>query len=985
MLCGGLSAGPAAAQGLFSGPVSVRAAAERSCGAFAGAGRGVVQRTVSSPSSGWVSARLDGPPAGDWDVAVFSSPGGRLVASSSSFGSAELAEGLVGRGERLTVRACRRSGRGSTARLAVSVLPVAPAKPEKVSLVNVITPNRARKKQLQRLGLDLTEHGGEDFVGVLVHGRDDARKLRQNKFSYQVEIPDLEALDRRDRARDRSFRAGTVRSALPSGRTGYRRLGDYGEDMKRLVRENPGLVKAVRLPHRTWEGRTVDGIEISENVGARDGKPVFLQMGLHHAREWPSGDHAMEWAFELVNGHRRGDARVRRLLRSTRTIVVPVVNPDGFNISREAGELQGGGGGRGAPNPGEEMEVPNIVAHPYEYRRKNCRLPSGEGGSCLQPALGLAALGVDPNRNYGAFWGGPGASDDPTNETYYGPGPFSEPETRNVQDLVSRRHVTTLITNHTFSNLILRPPGLASQGLAPDEGALKALGDSMAAENGYFSQFGYDLYDTTGTTEDWSYSATGGFGYTFEIGCTQPDFAARDCIEGHFHPPFQSVVNEYEGRSNVSDRGRDGKGNREAYFKALEHTSDLRGHSRIYGAAPGGTVLRLTKAFRTPTSQGTSFVDNLNTAMDAPPSDAYAWRINPSTRPLVVKDRGRPARGRPSPAQSFSGGPGESVPCGMAEGAPPSCYRDQPFTVPSGPGVDNASATIRIEWNTPASDYDMEIYRANAAGVATGQPIASSAQGPTDFEQAAIGPDPAPGRYVARVINFAAAEPYQGRVTFAGPTFQRAQVERWSTACESASGVPLSRGTLEIKRGEQRRLDFANCFRALGRAFRTGRGCDSPTGRAARTSFDRARLGRSRSRHLRAFRIGRRTRSSVDRFCLSDRGILRIGYPSRRLRRGLSRSDRRRYRADKAILILASSKRYRLRGVRVGMTRNDLLRRARPSRGIRVGRNVWYLARGSRARIVYKFARGRVREVGIADRRLTGSRRGAARFLKSFR
>ena len=38
------------------------------------------------------------------------------------------------------------------------------------------------------------------------------------------------------------------------------------------------------------------GLEITENVTANDGKPAFLNMGVHHAREWPSGEHAMEWA-----------------------------------------------------------------------------------------------------------------------------------------------------------------------------------------------------------------------------------------------------------------------------------------------------------------------------------------------------------------------------------------------------------------------------------------------------------------------------------------------------------------------------------------------------------------------------------------------------------------------------------------------------------------------------------------------------------------
>ena len=95
--------------------------------------------------------------------------------------------------------------------------------------------------------------------------------------------------------------------------------------------------------------------------------------------------------------------------------------------------------------------------------------------------------------------------------------------------------MTTLITNHTFSNLVLRPPGIRAAGETVDEAAMKELGARMAAQNGYRNIHGWQLYDTTGTTEDWSYNATGGYGYTFEIG---PD---------EFHPPFPKVVDEYLG------------------------------------------------------------------------------------------------------------------------------------------------------------------------------------------------------------------------------------------------------------------------------------------------------------------------------------------------------------------------------------------------------------------------------------------------------
>ena len=56
---------------------------------------------------------------------------------------------------------------------------------------------------------------------------------------------------------------------------------------------------------------------------------------------------------------------------------------------------------------------------------------------------------MDPNRNYGTFWGGPGSDTNPLTQTYRGPGPFSEPESRNIKALVSRNQVMTLITNHT--------------------------------------------------------------------------------------------------------------------------------------------------------------------------------------------------------------------------------------------------------------------------------------------------------------------------------------------------------------------------------------------------------------------------------------------------------------------------------------------------------------------------------------------------------
>ncbi len=808
-------ASTASAESLLTADVTAREAVDRSCThRNLSDAAGVAQRTVTMPVAGSVTARLSAA-GGDWDVAIFNADGGRVVAGSAYRGSEEVASGFAVAEERLVVQACRVSGDAGTARITVDATAIDTTNVSKTSLVRVSTPNADRKRELVDLGLDVTEHGGPGYLEVVLHGPDDAQKLVDNAFVYTLEVPDLAVQARNDRQADLAFASSTDRSDLPSGRTTYRRLYDYSENLKQLAREHPDLVKPITLGHETYERRPVEGIEIATNPHARDGRPVFLQMGVHHAREWPSSEHAIEWAYELIVGYRSGDPRIKELVENTRTIVVPVVNPDGFNQSREAGQLYMNGDGQGTDLDGSgDISTAEFVlaaaAAPNEYKRKNCRfLTDAEGGSCLQPDTGIIGPGVDPNRNYGGFWGGPGASAAPSNQTYRGPGPFSEPETQNIRELVSSRQVTALITNHTFSNLVLRPPGIAVQGPTPDEPAYKALGDAMAAENGYTSQFSYELYDTTGTTEDWTYYATGGFGFTFEIG------------DLGFHPPFAETIAEYHG--TTEDAPENGGGNRKAYLLVQEAAADPSKHAVIAGRAPDGSVLRVKKTFESPTSQkntdGTTrtFTDTLDTTMQVTADKgAFEWHVNPSTRPLVQKESGREPAGEPSEPQAFaSNGVSATVPCANYDAPPAGCYEDHRITVPGGEGVDNAKATVRIEWATPTSDWDMKIFRADASGNATGDPVAQSGQGTTNFEEAVLGPDPAPGDYVVRVINYAAVEPWTGTVTFAGPdALEPALKEAWTLTCETPQGVVRSARQVYVDRGERVSLDLRNDCRA---------------------------------------------------------------------------------------------------------------------------------------------------------------------------
>ncbi|MDQ2675415.1 MAG: peptidase M14, partial [Actinomycetota bacterium] len=573
----------AACAAFFSSPAAPAAtltapeAADRSCIEGKRTDPATAAETVEAPGVSMVQARLTGA-QGNWDLAVIDEAG-RVVAGSAYADGDEIAEGYTTAPGELWVQACRRTGTDETAQLDVETTELSSAA-DRIQMARVAVPGDESFATLNAYGFDLTEHGGAGYVDVVLHGPAEAAQLNDLGFSFDVIEDDLAQASIADR---RAEARGAGAPVLPSGRTGtYRELADYSEEMQALAADNPKLVRYFTLKKETYSGRPVEAIEVAPGVNRSDGRPTFVMTGAHHAREWPSAEHTIEFAYELIERFKSGNKQTRKLLRRARVVFVPIVNPDGFSVSRGAASALASPQGRDAP-AGDETA--NLLIE-REYHRKNCRYLKStglDGGNCAQePDNGVAHFGVDPNRNYGGFWGGPGAAtgdEAPLFDLaadYRGPGPFSEPESQNIRKLVSGRHVTVLITNHTFSNLVLHPPGLQAQGKPRDDRALKALAHSMAAENGYTAQRGYELYDTSGTTEDWSYNATSGFGFTFEIGPSA------------FHPNYQSVADEYTGNTDSADGGG---GNRAAYMKALRFAGKTKKHSLLKGEAPSGSHL----------------------------------------------------------------------------------------------------------------------------------------------------------------------------------------------------------------------------------------------------------------------------------------------------------------------------------------------------------------------------------------------------------
>jgi hypothetical protein len=442
----------------------------------------------------------------------------------------------------------------------------------------------------------------------------DAARLAALGFDHEVVSGDI---FERDLLLEQAARAAPVPPVPGPDRTEYRRLGDYAEEMTTLAEAHPSLVKLIELPHETLEGRTVLGVEIAAGVKGTDGRPTSYVDGIHHAREWPAGEYPMMFAHHLVEGFQKKNPRIVKVMRRVRTVIIPVVNPDGFDYSR--------GSVLSAHQTARNVGWPTGAVNGFEgYWRKNRR--SFTGATVPVVNKNPDAHGVDVNRNYGFKWGDNqgGSSSSEVSATYRGTEPFSEPETENVRGFLLERNVTSAITNHTYSELVLRPWG-DTRTDTPDEGILTELGAQMAtAMGGYRNIKSIDLYATTGTTQDWTYGALGALSYTFEHGKA-------------FHPPYATVAESAPGVMEAFMLGA------EAASKPA-WIAEVKGRVFVNGR-PARAQLKIVKRFTSPlwpnNPAGMEGLDETQRLASATGKDGrFTWHLAPSTRPHLV-DKGR--------------------------------------------------------------------------------------------------------------------------------------------------------------------------------------------------------------------------------------------------------------------------------------------------------------------------------------------------------
>jgi uncharacterized membrane protein YgcG len=624
--------------------LSVARSADRDCTArvLSSAKSGVARTTFTAPAEGTVRAQLTGSRrAGDWDLGAFDSKG-RLIAGSKGFNANELVEVHLRPGARITLQACRLSGKGRSAKLrttfsAFDFESLQQSGP--VQLVEVPISGPLVLRMLENLGLDVTHDIHDGHARLMLYGDKDRDLLTRTGLGFEVVQADVEAATRAFREQDRQAAAAGP-SPLPTGRTTYRTFEEIQQELKDMISKYPELVRGFNLPGKTFQGRDIPAVEIASNVASEDdGRPVLYLNGIHHAREWPATEVIMEFAWDLLKNH-GSDPQLAGILKNVRVVLQPWTNVDGFIVSR-------GGPNRIDPDslPGDLYSTATgvvLLGGSLEYKRKNCNpYPLVDPSPVCEHKIG-----TDNNRNYPHTWGGRGSSTNPNDQSYRGKAPASEPETNAVQLQQLSMNAPVLISMHNIAAKVLRPPGTEAEGLAPDEAGLKELGRRMAEPTGYLNQYGHELYDVTGGTKDWAYAVTGAAGYTVETGPAN----------GDFHGAYKSVViDQYMGKGDKLGRGM-----REALIAAAQWTRNEEWTGRITGRAPAGRTLRITKSIITLsdpvcTVADVNVLDSLVDTPDeciqpgdvietpekvdivtkVPKSGRFTWWVNPSSRPYA--------------------------------------------------------------------------------------------------------------------------------------------------------------------------------------------------------------------------------------------------------------------------------------------------------------------------------------------------------------
>ncbi|NXN60761.1 CBPA1 Carboxypeptidase, partial [Rynchops niger] len=303
--------------------------------------------------------------------------------------------------------------------------------------------------------------------------------LESHSISYSIMIEDVqELLDEEKKNMTKSRR--TERSTSTFDFASYHTIEEIYDWMDVLVDDHPNLISKIEIG-RSYENRSLYVMKFS--TGGSNRPAIWLDTGIH-SREWITQATGV-WTANKIAEEYGQDPSVTAILDSMDIFFEIIANPDGFVFTHSSNRLW----------------------------RKTRSINAGSD-----------CIGVDPNRNWDAGFGGSGSSSDPCSEIYRGPYAHSEREVKAIVDFIhGHGNVKSVISIHSYSQMLLFPYGYkrgpAAHHQELNELAKKAVSDLAAM---YGTKYSYGsiadtIYLADGTTVDWTYDNGVKYSFTFEL------------------------------------------------------------------------------------------------------------------------------------------------------------------------------------------------------------------------------------------------------------------------------------------------------------------------------------------------------------------------------------------------------------------------------------------------------------------------------------
>ncbi|XP_059191638.1 carboxypeptidase A4 [Centropristis striata] len=303
--------------------------------------------------------------------------------------------------------------------------------------------------------------------------------LRTHNIPYSVLINDLQEL--LDEEKTEMFENQMMERSSRSFNFGaYHRLETIYSWMDTLVAQYPKLVTKMEIG-RSYENRPMYVLKFS--TGGNKRPAVWMDTGIH-SREWVSQATGV-WTANKIASDFGTDASLTSLLNTMDIYMLLLANPDG-----------------------------------YAYTHSNDRM----WRKTRSKNSGSVCRGVDPNRNWDAGFGGPGASRNPCSDSYHGPSAHSEIEVKNVVNLIKNHgNFKSFISVHAYSQLLMYPYGYNCKdvSLQPELHSVgKAAVQKLTSLYGTQYKVGSIckiIYQASGGSIDWSYNVGIKYSYAFEL------------------------------------------------------------------------------------------------------------------------------------------------------------------------------------------------------------------------------------------------------------------------------------------------------------------------------------------------------------------------------------------------------------------------------------------------------------------------------------